>query len=209
MFCSGLKGGRVVPNPPLGVERIERRWRCVRLSANGRLGTAVPTTRQRGSASAGGGKYREAARAARGAAPTLETGGRVANASLPRYSGCDVIVSLPCFAADHRCQQFPHSKTTGRSDTCERYQRLAVSGWEHNRGRSKLREMKSDPVALAPRVNFQFFEAVSGDAEDAFTDLETAELGRELTAGGRERLAEMIKRHRAIGGSGLGDIRGE
>jgi hypothetical protein len=67
----------------------------------------------------------------------------------------------------------------------------------------------SDPVALAPRVNFQFFEAVSGDAEDAFTDLETAELGRELTAGGRERLAEMIKRHRAIGGSGLGDIRGE
>ena len=35
--------GRVVPNPPLGVERIERRWRCVRLSANGRLGTAVPT----------------------------------------------------------------------------------------------------------------------------------------------------------------------
>ena len=86
---------------------------------------------------------------------------------------------------------------------------MAVSGWEHNRGRSKLREMKSDPVALAPRVNFQFFEAVSGDAEDAFTDLETAELGRELTAGGRERLAEMIKRHRAIGGSGLGDIRGE
>ena len=30
---------------------------------------------------------------------------------------------------------------------CERYQRLAVSGWEHNRGRSKLREMKSDPIA--------------------------------------------------------------
>ena len=24
---------------------------------------------------------------------------------------------------------------------------MAVSGWEHNRGRSKLREMKSDPIA--------------------------------------------------------------
>ena len=34
------------------------------------------------------------------------------------------------------------------SDMCERYQRLAVSGWEHNRSRSKLREMKSDPWSL-------------------------------------------------------------
>ena len=37
------------------------------------------------------------------------------------------------------------------SDTCKRYKRLAVSGWEHNRGRgeSKLREMKPDPIAQA------------------------------------------------------------
>ncbi len=36
------------------------------------------------------------------------------------------------------------------SDTCRRYKRLAVSGWEHNRdrGESKLREMKSDPISL-------------------------------------------------------------
>ncbi len=38
--------GRVVPNPPLSVERIgTRRW-CAALWANGRLGTAVPTSRQ-------------------------------------------------------------------------------------------------------------------------------------------------------------------
>jgi hypothetical protein len=44
-LCSGLKVGRVVPNPPLTRERRGTRSRCVRPSANGRLGTAVPTQR--------------------------------------------------------------------------------------------------------------------------------------------------------------------
>ena len=42
-LCTGLKVGRVVPNPPLTRERRGTRSRCVRWSANGRLGTAVPT----------------------------------------------------------------------------------------------------------------------------------------------------------------------
>ena len=38
-----IKVGRGSPSPPLGIERIGTRSRCVRWSANGRLGTAVPT----------------------------------------------------------------------------------------------------------------------------------------------------------------------
>jgi hypothetical protein len=48
----------------------------------------------------------------------------------------------------HAVLPLPQDSATMGSDMCERYQRLAVSGWEHNRGRSKLREMKSDPWSL-------------------------------------------------------------
>ncbi len=70
-----------------------------------------------------------------------------------RQLGHDVVLPLPYghHAAAAASQLFTMPAVPPRdmgSDTCERYQRLAVSGWEHNRGRSKLREMKSDPVAL-------------------------------------------------------------
>ncbi len=50
-----------------------------------------------------------------------------------------------------------------------RWKRLAVSGWECNRGRSKLREMKSDPVALG-FLDVAGFEADLG-AVDLAIDL--------------------------------------
>ena len=54
------------------------------------------------------------------------------------------------------------SAQTG-SDTCKRYKRFAVSGWEYKRGESKLREMKSDPTARADdRAGHPYHEATGG-----------------------------------------------
>ena len=65
------------------------------------------------------------------------------------------------------------------SDTCKRYKRLAVSGWEHNRGRgeSKLREMKPDPIERADdRVGHPYLEATGG-----FSGLKLASLDYDET----------------------------
>ena len=48
-----------------------------------------------------------------------------------------------------RAARAPLGSAQTGSETCKRYKRFAVSGWEHNRvsGESKLQEMKSDPAA--------------------------------------------------------------
>ena len=51
---------------------------------------------------------------------------------------------------------------------------------------------------LPPRIEFQFFELGSGQAEQTFADFEAAEISTELAGGRGERLAEMIERHGSV-----------
>ena len=55
-------------------------------------------------------------------------------------------------------------------------------------------------VASAPRIQFQFFNLYSGQAEETFADFEAAEIGTELAGGRGEGLTEMIERHGSVAG---------
>jgi len=59
---------------------------------------------------------------------------------------------------------------------------------------------KSDPVALPPRIEFEFHNLGAGEAEKTFADFEAVEIGTELAGGCGQGLAEMIEGHGSVAG---------